>query len=203
MKETGIIMSGDHPRKILDGNKTMTRRVITPQPYWEDLIGAWNWVRGSYWQKTHCMGQFKDSEEATKFISKCCPYGGVGDRLWVRETWSLGDDLDGKEAIYYKATAPEGQYIWSPSIFMPRWASRILLEITELRAERLQEITEEDINAEGIILKGFTEDGSWVTPRYRFETVWNEINAKYPWQSNPWVWVIGWPRFSFENTQKE
>jgi hypothetical protein len=80
---------------------------------------------------------------------------------------------------------------WKPSIFMPRWASRITLEITNIRVERLQEITEEDAKAEGIENPFFASDRYWPTFKDRFETLWDSINGKtYPWSSNPWVWVI-------------
>lgn len=162
MKETGIIMSGDHPKLILEGKKTMTRRVIIPQP----SKGAWNATvehpsYGWFWK-----GLYQDWEGEADFFRRLvehCPYGGVGDRLRVKETWALDlsfnntpiCDLPHNDFIFYKSMPdPYAHTIrgkWRSPLFIPRWASRILLEITEVRAERLQAITEEDAIAEGTI----------------------------------------------------
>jgi len=202
MKETGIIMSGNHPKLILDGIKTQSRRVIKPQPTFNgtDLNGKPYFI-------------YKGEEYSLWALSKKCPYGQVGDRLWVRETWTTEKRLDylspsqigeaGDVPVWWEASsswemASVGLEIgkWRPSIFMPRWASRITLEITEIRVERLQEISEEDARAEGII---------WVTietaPQsnvYRpcavenFGRLWDSLNAKrgYGWEVNPWVWCL-------------
>jgi hypothetical protein len=114
-----------------------------------------------------------------------CPYGKPGDVLWVRETW-CGDRFNG---VGYRATdAQSGP--WKPSIFMPRWASRITLEITDVQVERVHDINECDIVAEGI---------PFPTDRYvsyeellaAFRDLWDSINGKtYPWASNPWVWAL-------------
>ena len=211
MKQTGIIMSGDHPRKILDGTKTLTRRtsglegVNTKPDDWE-LIGL------------NASGLWEFSNRHIDLGVRCkCPYGQVGDRLWVRETWAvsrlynnLAPRLIDKDAtVLYFADGKEKSY-WigrtRPSIFMPRWASRITLEITEVRVERLQEISDEDAIAEGI--ERHTDSGNnifWfevasdyhgstqsVTAIEAFGKLWDSLNAKrgYSWESNPWVWVI-------------
>lgn len=200
MKETGIIMSGNHPRLILDGLKTMTRRVIVPQP----TRGAWNATAehpsyGWFWKKLY---QTWDGEEGFfRRLLEQCPYGQVGDRLWVRETWAeQGGD------IYYKAdwgnNKPVNMFYdrikWRSSRFMPRWASRINLEITGIRVERLQEISREDIAREGCPWQ--RGDGPWddiENARRWFRELWDSLNGKrYPWSMNPWVWVVSFKEIS-------
>ena len=232
MKETGIIMSGDHPVKCRDGTKTLTRRLwglkeINKSPEEWCISGH----VGAEWGFGNLYGE-------DDLIIKC-PYGQVGDNLWVRETWaelgwhenaediihSIRDDKGGLRDIIYFEECPDFKWLdddggsafrkdgfpkscWKPSIFMPRWASRITLEITEIKVERLQEITEEDALAEGIIIS----QGTWqrierdadtqrlklvgepqpYTARYHFEALWDSLNAKrgYGWEVNPWVWVV-------------
>lgn len=124
-----------------------------------------------------------------------------GDRLWVRETWYCAgvDESDGYPVRYREgATVQEDVSIsWRPSIFMPRWASRITLEITGVRVERLQDITEEDAKEEGVPPMIFS-DGGYGKPDYRdgFRQLWDSINAKrgFGWDVNPWVWVIEFRR---------
>ena len=200
MKKTGIIMSGDHPAKILDGTKTMTRRVIVPQPMIIDEIfnrPIVAWYRG----KQYCS-PYLDT------LPEFCPYGQVGDRLWVRETWAAEKRLDhlngtqlgeaGYVALWFKATEiPIVSLVrgrWRSSRFMPRWASRITLEITDIRVERLQEISREDIRAEGI---GLPPSPRFTPTKFselhqEFAALWDSLNAKrgYGWEVNPWVWVI-------------
>jgi len=182
MKERPIIMTTDSVRAILDGRKTQTRRVIKFK-HPTDWIGSINpdnkdgwiaWgpkpVTDDYSRKMYPNGGgFK------------CPYGVPGDRLWVRET--------------FKIELKDHTYKRQPSIFMPRWASRITLEITKIRIERLQEINDEDCCREtGAPLKW---PGPGPEPYKRdmhavFSHLWDTLNAKrgYPWSSNPWVWVI-------------
>lgn len=205
MKETGIIMSGEHPKLILDGIKTMTRRTwglekINEKP--DDwYISGFNTFQWYFCNKT-------DGE----VLAIKCPYGQVGDRLWVREThyrwghwvkngitktgrqkWTFR--ADGKGLRYFDnppAFIPTERSVigWRkrPSIHMPRWASRITLEITDIRAEKLQEITYQDIIAEGMIPKK--------KPIRGFPILWDFLNAKrgFGWEVNPWVWVISFRR---------
>jgi len=190
MKETPIIMSGDHP-KILDGIKAMTRRTwglekVNESPDdWE--IEAQN---GATWV-------FRNKASWVRVFCKC-PYGQVGDMLWVRETWATYASrnrwkpslLHPDEPIFYKASEEyPHQYVWRPSIFMPRWASRITLEITEVRVERLQEISREDSLAEGVSWQDYKQDYKWA-----FAKLWDSLNAKrgYSWEVNPWAWVLIW-----------
>jgi hypothetical protein len=150
-----------------------------------------------------------------------CPYGAPGDRLWVRETWALAhlsvdcegvcDDVeeftgrliaanrDGYWAPIYAADAddinnhPSDRLVkrYRPSIHMPRWASRLTLEVVSVRVERLQDITEADAEAEGLARNEDFDRGPYANAREEFAQLWNSINGKRaPWVSNPWVWVI-------------
>ena len=163
MKERGILFSGAMVRAILDGPKSMTRRAVKPQPYLlyrpetyvvkTDKWGQVAWID----EEGHC--EHVRGHDNPAYVT--CPYGMPGDRLWVRETHRF-DGLDQKLAILdervdelmYRADMAGDRAIddcsWRQSIFMPRWASRITLEVTGVRVERLQEITEEDARAEGV-----------------------------------------------------
>lgn len=195
MKERPIIFSAPMVRGILDDRKTQTRRIakVTSDGCKEGSI-------------TPLAGFVPRSIE--HHISYC-PYGKPGDRLWVRETFCYHDDL----AIYlYKADC-DSSVRWKPSIHMPRSASRILLEITCVRVERLQDISEDDAIAEG--LKAITKDGrtikygipdsdgypgndnhgwhwcDWnVSPVVAYKRLWESINGHGSWDLNPWVWVV-------------
>lgn len=191
-------MSGDHPLKCIDGTKTMTRRV---DKLTNELAKSYDhcWVhfdrRGGEWL---FKGRSRVSDLIETFVLKC-PYGGVGDRLWVRETtlWDFhGFHSYWADYIRYGLTdilagEKEGRYWKKPSIHMPRFLSRILLEITEVRAERLQEISLEDIKAEGIEVS-IGVSPTWDNYIKRFKELWDSLNAKrgYGWETNPWVWVI-------------
>ena len=190
MKERPILFSGPMVREILAGRKTQTRRVLTVpwkgrarcqpyDPYFTDTDGR------LFWEDEY--GDWNDYEK-----TKRCPYGIPGDRLWVKETWLLVDDMNGNRQIHYQADNEDIPGPWKPSIFMPRWASRITLEITNVRVERLQGITEEDAIQEGCGAKHNFGDGSAKTG---FAMLWDSINGKkYPWESNPWVWCIEFKR---------
>ncbi len=197
MKETGIIMSGNHPKLILDGIKTQTRRVIKPQPF----MGGWNATAehpsyGWFWKKLY--QSWEGEEDFFKRLVEQCPYGQVGDRLWVRETWAyqeieMGSYSDRK--VIYKSDNPNEmeRENWKPSIHMFRKDSRITLEITEVRVERVQEITEEDVIKEGFALPAFKFGKPVIYAVNKgFRLYWDSLNAKrgYGWAVNPWVWVI-------------
>jgi hypothetical protein len=191
IKEHPILFSTEMVKAILENRKTMTRRVVKPQPRGKLVIlDKTSASRGVF--------DFVEKYNETHF----CPYGQVGDRLWVRETCQYPINRDGtpvKKAIY-KADLSDADieseacdWDWNPSIFMPRWASRITLKITNIKVERLQEITEEDAIAEGI--PAFAPKGVRVSstiPRKHFASLWDKINSKngYEWSVNPWVWVI-------------
>lgn len=188
MKERPILFSGPMVRAILDGQKTQTRRVINEKwlPIVEECLrvnGKWVWSTLDYDLTT--------------------PYGQPGDRLWVRETWA--EKHEGVAYIAYRATTPEacwGNTKWKPSIFMPRWASRINLKITDVRVERLKDITVEDALCEGVSREIRTKMGwaseeseesfNFFESRHTFSLLWNSINEKrgYGWDASPFVWVI-------------
>jgi len=178
MKERPILFSGPMVREILEGRKIQTRRVVSKQ----------------------VLSEFHPSSMS---FETWCPYGKPGDRLWVRETWQFtGTELNVEPGYVYRATDPDWSEMegwkWRPSIFMPRDASRILLEVTGVRVERVQEITEDDARAEGCQGEPeYTSKGGqgWVYD-FEFQKLWDSINAKrgYSWESNPWVWVVSFRR---------
>jgi hypothetical protein len=191
-RERPILFSSEMVRAILDGRKTVTRRVVKPQPKFTTGCPC-------------CTEEaFLKSPQEKRFDNKHwgfkCPYGQPGDRLWVRETWAAGRDDSpvevfgppskmnpDKTAIYY-AAAPLAQKVfkWRPSIHMPRWASRLTLEVTGVRVERLLDI---DIN--GIRAEGLPETYDAPSPAGWFASLWDS-NAKrgFGWDKNPWVWVV-------------
>ena len=199
MKERPILFSGPMVKAILDGSKTQTRRGVKQDR--EGLLDckptpAWD----AFWQ---CVA---------------CPYGKPGDRLWVRETWQgpLVDDFESfvanpdkfqnPEFCEYAADGgPAPEFItvddeivqrWRPSIHMPRWASRILLEVTGVRVEKLRDISESDAKAEGARSadpatgRECVLDPSMGSYRLHYRDIWESINGPGSWDANPWVWVI-------------
>ena len=219
MKERPILMNAFSVNGILEGRKTMTRRVVKPQPSW--VHDGWYFLHPKYDNGVgvHYFHTATISDSVREAWLKCCPYGQPGDRLWVRETWWW----PGEEQVVYRATDEavakrvsndiEMLIRWRPSIYMPRWASRIDLEITGVRVEGLQEITEEDAKAEGV-RPGYYDGRhtflSWKEDvpfeqmvtwggNYRdgFAFLWDSINkAKHPWASNPSVWALCFRRVS-------
>jgi hypothetical protein len=175
-------------RAILDGSKTQTRR-IAKHPL-AQAAARINSYKGQ--SKFDCI--FPDG---TGGIIQC-PYGIPGDRLWVRETWQqhLGSGGDSR-FFTYKASDPEGCGPWRPSISMPRAASRILLEITDVRVQRLQAISEQDAQAEGVISEfrpALDPMGLCSNYRVAFRDLWNHINGPGAWDANPRVWAITFRR---------
>lgn len=203
MIEKPILFSGEMVRAILDGRKTQTRRVIKPQP--ERVGGGWMYA-GQYFADD---GQMKNYLFHDVYGNGKCPYGGVyadgtAEWLWVRETWAAHvlcpekpSELRPGTRIWYRAThAPQDEQDrgpWRPSIFMPRWASRLTLQVMDVRIERVQEISEDDAKAEGVNPMSWTnrpENGLDYT--VMFWALWDRLNAErgYSWDSNPWVWVV-------------
>lgn len=244
MKERPILFSAPMVRAVLAGTKTQTRRVVKPQPHaahdpqHADLRSAgWVWMahddRASY---TFATGDFR------------CPYGAPGDRLWVRETWV---DLTGTHGTPWERRNPHtGLYErgrhsfvwyaadgeqpdigdgrsplkpWRPSIHMPRWASRIDLEVTGVRVEQLQDISEADAITEGlteyfwdadaaalphlaseinagtrywehVIQKRRRQGSVWDKALLAYKELWTDINGADSWEANPWVWVVEFKR---------
>ncbi|HBO3830710.1 TPA: hypothetical protein L4S92_001055 [Pseudomonas aeruginosa] len=195
MKERPILFTGPMVRAILEGRKTVTRRVVKPQP---DFLGS----------MVDPNTPFKPLD-AGLHARITCPYGEPGDRLWVRETWGLQVRSYGGgagEFIVYRATNPDAIYCrssegreypvkWKPSIHMRRHSSRILLEITAVRVERLQDISEEQARAEGYPAERECETGgSGLDAWLWFRSLWGEINGPEAFTANPWVWVIEFKR---------
>ncbi|EAQ1783269.1 ASCH domain-containing protein [Salmonella enterica] len=217
MKERGMIFNGEMVRAILDGRKTQTRRVMKVQPEPSKTR------EGDYWfpsKKLECMVHISDIVPGNSpiadchlfFQEHCCPFGAVGDRIWVRETWAEAGagapDLKLYRANYpehvpsHYENVPKAEDIrWTPSIHMPRVACRILLEITDVRVERLNDISQEDAQAEGMELTGWRptysdpdSGGDYQTPYDNFAELWESIYGEGSWQTNPWVWVIEFKR---------
>lgn len=227
MKERPILFSGAMVRALLDGTKTQTRRAMKQQP-----IADRRFVGGYYIPATRLTPGQEISVWAP-YVHIACPYGQPGDRLWVRETFAK---IDGQTQPWietdYRATYTHGDRLgdtigikkrWTPSIHMPRHASRITLEISSVRVERLQDISEEDADAEcfggrypGEVLPelfpGSPDRWSHLSMAQCFGRLWESINpAEIPlldddgkkvgvqknpaaWDANPWVWVIEFKR---------
>ncbi len=193
MKERPILFSGAMVRALLDGSKTQTRRVVKPQPH----AG----VRRSV---------FAASGLEDGHGRELRPRHGVpGDRLWVRETWHDASSSLHSCALYRADGIDLHWDKWTPSIHMPRWASRITLEVTGVRAERLQDISEADAKAEGIFthVRGgwhwLQHDSSnpddwnqfgYKTAALAFQALWETINGANSWDANPWVWAMTFRR---------
>jgi hypothetical protein len=212
MKERPILFSAPMVRAILDGTKTQTRRVCKPAE------------KAALSLVVDCQhGQFGDEEGDVLFKS---PYGKPGDRLWVRETWNWFDPIEipdhrrgsrapftgcqGERKIPWVAAyaadgnlehAHLGHALWRPSIHMPRWASRILLEVTSVRVERLTSIREADARAEGVAIEdrhmhGYCA-GEFLPPAIRaYRDLWESLNGTGSWDANPWVWLIEFKRIT-------
>lgn len=212
MKERPLLFSSPMVRAILAGSKTQTRRIVKAAPGeqsgWLTADGIHNFakdggiIKGG-WQMLHPRGG--------PFGWIRCPYGATGDRLWVRETF-LNNALEGYPPVYFYRADDEDKphdRNWKPSIFCPRDASRITLEITAVRCERLQNISEEDAIAEGI--DAFADGagyslplsngklGAWQrNPVDAYRCLWDSINGEGAWAKNPWVWAITFRRITHE-----
>lgn len=190
MTERPILFSGPMVRAILEGRKTQTRRILKPQPIEHDgIIECGPAIAGSM----HALHQW--------LIANKCPYGKPGGtRLWVREkhaVWHRDGWVEGgvtiepaDRGVYYWADQGAMHQVgkWTPSIHMPRWASRITLEVEGVRVERLQDITRGDAMAEGCPFPNMADGPD---PRKWYEELWNQINGPGSWEANPWVWVVG------------
>lgn len=221
MKERPILFSAPMVRAILDGRKTQTRRLAITKRSGIDFTGGGP-KDGPDWNDPGCWG-FEDGNTGISWALRgdadasqiACRHGQPGDRLWVRETWAQPAPLDPGPTVYradypdcvpagFENIPPAGAIRWKPSIHMPRALSRITLEITDVRVERLQGISERDAIAEGICKTG---SGFWSTygqrevdgtfsPRSSFQSLWESINGLMSWESNPWVWVIEFRRIT-------
>jgi hypothetical protein len=225
MRERPILFSAPMVRALLAGTKTQTRRPMKAQPR---VVPDWacsgvaglefDWGGGgasTYADRPETLAAYADDFAAR------CPFGRPGETLWCRETWALEDCGDDGLRLIWKAdraavwVRADGSRIgviywlpsdyapgrWRPSIHMPRWASRLTLEVTEVRVQRLQEISEEDATAEGIP----SDAAGWArlgilppvpvekdgTARSAFRWLWDSINGeRASWASNPWVWAV-------------
>ena len=180
-----ILFSTSMVQAILDGRKTQTRRVIKPQPN----------SKAEY--KGTEIGKHVFETDIDMWHIKS-PYQ-PGQVLWVRETWSMIDDMPYDNYVYrtdYGTTEddsfPPSMFKWKPSIHMPREAARIFLRVKNVRVERLQDITAHDAIREGM------ESETPFDTVDEFKELWNNLNAKrgYGWDTNPWVWVVKFERIS-------
>ncbi|EBY6828012.1 hypothetical protein D5835_20345 [Salmonella enterica subsp. enterica serovar Aba] len=202
MKERGMIFNAEMVNAILSGRKMQTRRPIKwKQTRFTEIAERED---GSLWP-------WAEDCERGGDIWFACPFGEVGDCIWVRETWAeagaSAPDLKLYRANYpahvpthYENVPPAEDVRWTPSIHMPRWASRILLEITDVRVERVQDISQIDAIAEGgppdhpSFSKISQEMGFSDWPRSWFAQTWWGIYGREAWNTNPWVWVIEFKR---------
>lgn len=219
MRERPILFNGAMVRAILAGQKTQTRRTVK----WKDVATGLNLRFTGLSAQRYPKGWVLESDSRSSSEWRCqptpCPFGQPGDRLWVREAhaifpthgqhradgerWGPWGGLpttvsdDGKQIAYYREgfdRCDPGR--WRPSIHMPRWACRLVLEITAVRVERLQAISEADAVAEGL---SQSESGGWLPgpcdhPEWAFHQLWAQVYGEPAWEANPWVWVIEFKR---------
>nr|WP_284076365.1 hypothetical protein [Herbaspirillum aquaticum] len=189
VKERPILFSAPMVRAILAGDKTQTRRIAKD-------------VRHPDLGNVYAPGALVLEREPQHVIERACPYGRPGDRLWVRETWGYNPDHPGMpwHACYRADPGMEYDGIkWKPSIHMPRAACRIKLEITGVRVERLQDISDFDAEDEGtrIWAAEVQKNGNkFSSIRSAWQAMWESINGSDSWQANPWVWVVEFRRIA-------
>lgn len=215
MKERGMIFNGEMVRAILDGRKTQTRRIMKNQPagdYPETPALIRNVGTGFQWH-----GLYGESSIFN------CPLGSIGERIWVRETFRVHSRASDVATLVYRASVrnswteqthrvpvavcnkPAIPEKWTPSIHMPRWASRITLEITDVRVERLHNISERDSLREGLfqlpasgrycLQPGMQYFGmASHSAKEVYSWLWASIYGEESWAANPWVWVIEFKR---------
>ena len=188
MKEKPILFSGPMIRAILANTKTQTRRIFKPDRMTWDANGRYTTyaMRGGELSTTG-SGPFKPSSWL-----HYCPYGQPGDRLWVRESFARVPTACGSEDIVFAADYQDGSdraagVRYTPSIHMPRAVSRITLEITGVRVERLQDISRGDAMAEGCPFPNMAQGPD---PRDWYAELWGAINGPDSWAENPWAWVV-------------
>lgn len=203
MRERPILFAGPMVRAIINGEKTVTRRVMKPfQVPTLDVDGRWYSVAQRHPKWGFSVDGDTERECANALAaSLCCPHGTPGARLWVRETYG-----DAGCRLTYRADLEDGAHCmvkrWIPSIHMPRSASRILLKITAVRVERLQDISDEQALAEGVgvtkhaVGVKLTSPNGESVPRAMFRELWQSINGRESWAANPWVWVVEFRRIA-------
>lgn len=214
-KERPILFSAPMVRALLAGTKTQTRRAVRKQFAADAIVAEVGATTPEGWQVSGHSGLWWDDAGACMDDAIRCPYGMPGDRLWVRESF-----CDARQAaagrVLYRASS-DAACRWTPSIHMPRTCSRILLEVTGVRVERLQAISEADAIAEGIEPnwvgdlnagpngfggEGWTPDVGWrhylnsedgepaYTAGESYRSLWDKLNGVGAWDANPWVWVV-------------
>ncbi len=216
MSEQAILFSGPMVKAILDGLKTQTRRVVKLR----DPSCTYSII-----DDTHGPMWPHDADEGGNWHKARCPYGSPGDTLWVRETWQqvtlradngqryvVKKPIEGYGVLHYAADGEsDPPPKWRPSIHMPRWASRLTLKVTDVRVEQVQEISEEDVDAEGFggdfptnvlpdLFPGCADDWCHLSMPECFGRLWDSINANrkdkhgnrlpYAWADNPWTWAV-------------
>ena len=224
MKETGLMFKAPLVRAILSGQKTQTRRVVK----WRDLQKGLNLGFSGLRATKTANGWVLESDSRSSSEWRCkptrCPMGQPGDRIYVRETWNPDPPCDGTwgytawagcrggqiegvpeqfrspEHCMYAATS-DADLVWTPSIHMPKWAARIWLEITGVRVERLQQISEVDCRAEGAhgghgSIPGYAYSA---TPKEHFQHIWESTGGD--WAANPCVWVIDFKQIPLPREQ--
>lgn len=220
VKERPILMSGPMVKAILDGRKTQTRRVVKPQP--PDDFDRHCWFDAP------AYGWTNEPEPAINWFTLRCRHGLPGERLYIREKWALVQwDEDGTDdwtgsipkeppglgwsahhaagSTYENDCLEDRGFRWRPSIHMPRWAARIIIEVTGVRVERIQDISDADAIAEGIRRFDETAGQSVYTwygvdrstdrnPIGAYRTLWESIHGPGSWDANPWVWAVEFRR---------
>jgi hypothetical protein len=203
MTERPILFKGGMVRAILEGRKTQTRRalefqpldVLTKRPPWEHTVTR-KWNGHTVW---FALIQ-KDPNRGTAFG---CRFGEVGDKLWVKETWAKNPYV-GSDFIYRATEKEPERYIssqnkWRSSLHMPKTVSRLSLEITNIRVERLHDIGKDGRKAKDVLAEGITDQQIEQrrkylhpddAPAHTYGVLWDSINGKGSWAKNPWVWVI-------------
>lgn len=227
VRERPILFSAPMVRAILDGSKTQTRRPIKSPAKNMQRAGMQvlqhrepgdSWYGDRVWSMRNRMGVWGDYTHEK--LLALCPFGAPGDRLWVREAFALiwpgeAEPENVREnAVEYRADGDESRFPgewppetrddpdrprWRPSIHMPRWASRITLEVTGVRVERAQDVSDDDILAEGVTREVVAEmlgchPGSIPTLQDAWRLAWMHIYGAESWEANPWLWVIEFRR---------
>lgn len=214
-RERPILFSSPMVRAILDGRKTQTRRIVKPgrsQDWFTsetmDAVRRWEHRKDSWWSaqvgEPHRIQHCGVDMDGGHIGCVRCPYGATGDRLYVKETWGYKsfEDAQGKAVTYRADTDGARQHTtmrWRPCIHMPRWASRIDLEVTSVRAERVRDIGKDGRKAHDVLAEGITRDEidhmqkffhPDDSPAIAYAVLWDSINGKGSWAANPWVWAV-------------
>ncbi|RLM26539.1 hypothetical protein BIY29_05640 [Brenneria alni] len=219
MKERGIIFNAEMVQAILSGQKTQTRRIVKPQPFdrsWSRHDHQIEIVSGRAERGDEIDGLLAYTKSSGGTWSAKCPFGQPGDRLWVRETCQAKELESGLDVVCYPADETEipikahpldsgnwidlyryrsGEGKLVPSIHMPRWASRITLEITDVRVEKLKHIPRDGIIAEGYPTERAINGGEY-DPFLWYRDLWESLYGVGSWQANPYVWCISFARLN-------